>query len=95
MDFKKGRFVKEQIKGTRVPFKFSTQMTSDGKIYMVGGYRLENSEQVPIRECVRINDYLETAQMDQLQMARFEIPLALVHDRFILALGGKKGKGKG
>ena len=28
-------------------------------------------------------------------MARFEIPLALVHDRFILALGGKKGKGKG
>ena len=62
---------------------------------MVGGYRLENSEQVPIRECVRINDYLETAQMDQLQMARFEIPLALVHDRFILALGGKKGKGKG
>ena len=25
MDFKKYRFVKEQLKGTRVPFKFSTQ----------------------------------------------------------------------
>lgn len=41
MDFKKGQFAKEQVVGVRIPFKCSTQMTSDGKIYMVGGYRLQ------------------------------------------------------
>ena len=30
--------------------------------------------------------------MESLQASRFEIPLALVHDRFILAIGGKTSK---
>ena len=42
MDFRQNRFVKEEIpSGFRVPFKASTQLTSDGNIYLIGGYRFE------------------------------------------------------
>ena len=45
MDFRQNRFVKEEISaGFRVPFKASTQLTSDGNIYLIGGYRLEQTE---------------------------------------------------
>ena len=45
MDFRQNRFVKEEIPaGFRVPFKASTQLTSDGNIYLIGGYRLEQTE---------------------------------------------------
>ena len=59
MDFKLGRFVKEQIQGLRIPFKASTQLTSDGNIYVVGGYKLERGEPQALRECVQINENLE------------------------------------
>lgn len=36
-----------------------------------------------------LNEYLKASQMDTMQSSRFDIPLALVHDRFILAMGGK------
>ena len=36
-----------------------------------------------------IDENLRAVDMDSMQSPRFEIPLALVHDRFILAIGGK------
>lgn len=44
---------------------------------------------MPIRDCFQFNNKLEAKLRDTLAQARFDIPLALVHDRFILALGGK------
>ena len=44
MDFRQNRFVKEEVPGFRVPFKASTMLTSDGNIYVIGGYRLEQAE---------------------------------------------------
>ena len=62
---------------------------------MIGGYRLEQGEPQTLRECVMLNENLQATQKDQLQSPRFEIPLALVHDRFILAIGGKTNKTSG
>ena len=57
---KANRFSREEIQGSyRVPHKASTQLTSDGNIYLVGGYRLENGEIQALRECVSLNDSLE------------------------------------
>ena len=56
---------------------------------------MEQGEPAAIRDCFKLNDHLEASTMDKLQSARFEIPLAYVHDRFILALGGKTAKTQG
>ena len=40
MDHKRNQFFKEQVQGVRFPIKFSTLQTSDGCIYMIGGYRM-------------------------------------------------------
>jgi len=64
-------------------------------IYMIGGYRLQDGAPTAIRDCFQFNEYLEAKPIDKLQSGRFEIPLALVHDRFILAMGGKTTKIQG
>ena len=61
----------------------------DGKIFIIGGYRLNQGKIEPLRCCYALNDQLQAVEMDSLQSPRFDIPLALVHDRFILAIGGK------
>ena len=57
---------------------------------MIGGYRVNQAgKPEPIRSCALIDENLRTIEMESMQLPRFEIPLALVHDRFILAIGGK------
>ena len=56
---------------------------------------MEQNEPVALRDCIHLNENLQATHKDSLQSSRFEIPLALVHDRFILAIGGKTNKTMG
>ena len=83
------KFIREKIQGSRIPFKFATQQTPDGKIFMIGGFNVNQGLASPVSSCVMIDESLRALEMDSMQSPRFDIPLALVHDRFILAIGGK------
>lgn len=57
MDFKQNRFVKEQVTGVKIPYKCSSIMTSVGKIYLIGGYAMEQGYSEPqiLRQCVQLD----------------------------------------
>lgn len=55
----------------------------------------DNNKIVALKDCLKIeNDMLTTAK-PKMHSARFDTPLALVYDRYILALGGKTSKQHG
>ena len=66
----------------------------NGDIYVVGGFnRIGKSNGFGagaevLRDCLRINTKLQVYQLERMETARYGAPLALVHDRFLLALGG-------
>ena len=57
----------------------------------MGGYRTDSAggALTPVRDCLQLNEFLETSKKDSMQASRFDIPLGFVHNRFILAMGGK------
>lgn len=57
MDFNAGgKFIREEISGIRIPLKFATKQMPDGKIFIIGGYRLNQGKIEPLRSCYALND---------------------------------------
>ena len=62
----------------------------NGDIYVIGGLNRggKTNEFEVLRDCFRVNKKLSVLPQERMEVARFGSPLALVHDRFILAMGG-------
>jgi len=62
----------------------------NGNIYVIGGLQRseQNNENQVLRDCFKIDVNMEVTQQEKMDTARFGSPLAVVHERFIFALGG-------
>ena len=92
LDFKEQGFKKEALKlgksVNRVPFYFTSTQTSDATIFVVGGCQTL-TDQVGLRQCLCIDANMTIYDRESMSAGRFNAPLALVRDRFILACGGQ------
>lgn len=59
---------------------------------MVGGYRQSTSGPVVLQDCLQVDANMTVYEREPMKMARFNAPLALVRDRFLLALGGQTSR---
>ena len=62
----------------------------NGDIYVVGGFvrNEQNNENQVVRDCFKIDKQMVVTKLEKMLTPRFGSPLALVHERFIMALGG-------
>ena len=93
MDFKKRGFCQEQLKWHKknnqaLPFEFTSQQTSDANIFVIGGFYRNATESTISNGTLQIDANLTAYEREPMKTPRFSAPLALVRDRFILALGG-------
>jgi hypothetical protein len=76
------------------PSLFTTvQLASNDTIYMIGGREVTKDPRSAmfVAYCRSIDANLQVTDRAPLPEARCSIPLALVHDKWILAIGGMKG----
>lgn len=97
LDFKLKGFVKENLKWQRgrgqIPSQISTTQLTDASIFVVGGTRTVASGQSQVlQDMLMIDANMSVYERDQMKTGRFLAPLALIRDRFILALGGFTGR---
>lgn len=97
LDFKLKGFVKENLKWQRgrgqIPAQISTTQLTDASIFVVGGTRTVASGQSQVlQDMLMIDANMSVYERDQMKTGRFLAPLALIRDRFILALGGFTGR---
>lgn len=86
LDFKQQSFVKERINSeTKLPGGFSSCQTEDGCIYMVGGVVKE----LVLRNTFRLDQNLNYDEQNAMKNPRFNTPICLLKDNFILAAGGQ------
>lgn len=92
LDFRLQGFVKEQMRWNRgrgvLPTQMSSIQTTDANIFVVGGTRATSSGQTILHDTLQIDANLTVYDKEPMKTARFHIPLALIRDRFVLALGG-------
>jgi hypothetical protein len=62
--------------------------SSDSSIFVIGGSRQSGT---PIPDTLMIDANMTVYEREPMKTARFCAPLAMVRDRFILALGGFTG----
>lgn len=90
--FSKMGFVQEQLKWKRgrgsIPSQFTTVQTMDSNIYVVGGSRQVATQATILADTLMIDANMTVYEREPMKTARFLAPLALVRDRFVLALGG-------
>lgn len=62
----------------------------NGDIFVVGGFNrsVKSNELEVLSDCLRVNKKFAVISQERMEIARFGSPLALVHDRFLLAMGG-------
>jgi hypothetical protein len=86
LDFKQQSFVKEKIQSeTRMPAGFSSCQTEDGCIYLVGGV----VKDLVLRNTFRLDQSLSYEELSPMKSQRFNTPICLLKDNFILAAGGQ------
>ena len=92
LDFTKQGFVPEQVKWHRsrgqIPAQITSVQTQDSNIYIIGGTRQSQTGRGAITDTLMIDANLTVYEREPMKTARFLAPLALIRDRFILALGG-------
>lgn len=71
-----------------MPSRFTSMQIAEGHIYVIGG--LVN-EQIS-RNCLEIDPNMLVTEREPLKAGRYDIPLGLVRDRYIFALGGLVNK---
>lgn len=85
LDFKQQRFVKEKIESKiSLPQFFSSCQVSQGNIYIVGG--IQNDK--VLKQTFELTDQLVLRQVASMNVGRFQAPIKLLNERFILAAGG-------
>ena len=89
LDFEKKLFDKQTI-SQKIPTQSKSLQAPNGDIFLVGGLSRskQNNELEVLRDCVKLNKKMQVVPQEKMQTARFGSPLALVHKRFLLALGG-------
>ena len=96
LDFKLKGFVKEQLRWSRgrgtIPNQVTTMQISDSNIYVVGGTRSQQGGSTVLTDMLQIDANMTVYEREHMKTGRFQAPLALVRDRFILALGGFTGR---
>ena len=65
---------------------------SDSNIYVVGGTRSQQGGSTVLTDMHQIDANMTVYEREHMKTGRFHAPLALVRDRFILALGGFTGR---
>lgn len=71
-----------------LPREFTSQQTTDANIFVIGGYRTSSNENLVLKDCIQIDCNIQAYEREQMKTARYSAPLALIKDRFVLALGG-------
>ena len=86
-----------------LPLQATSEQTSDASIFVMGGLSTaspfsasttpsnrsdSNISANALRSCLQIDANYTVYDREQMKQARYATPLALVRDRFILALGG-------
>lgn len=67
--------------------------TTDASIYVVGGTRTASSGSTSIlTDMLMVDANMSVYEREPMKTGRFLTPLALIRDRFILALGGFTGR---
>lgn len=67
--------------------------TTDAAIFVVGGTRTVASGQSSVlQDMLMIDANMSVYEREPMKTGRFLAPLALIRDRFILALGGFTGR---
>jgi len=94
LNFDRKKFVKKTL-SQKIPIQAKSLQVPTGEIYVVGGFTRPGkvSDFEVLRDCFRIDRQLTVAPQERMEVARFGSPLALVHSRFLLALGGFTTKG--
>jgi hypothetical protein len=69
------------------------QIASNDTIYMIGGREVTKDPRAAlfVTYCRSIDANLQVTDRAPLPEARCSIPLALLHDKWIMAIGGMKG----
>lgn len=90
--FSKMGFVQEQLKWKRgrgtIPAQFTSVQKMDSSIFVMGGTRMAGAQMTILPDCLMIDANMNVYEREPMKSARFMAPLALIRDRFILALGG-------
>ena len=100
LDFRIKGFSQEQLRWKRtsghnlIPLQTMSAQISDATIYLVGGYHNnKNSGEIQVlHDCQAIDANLTVYERDKMKTARYGSPLALIRDRFILAISGCTGR---
>ena len=73
--------------------QFTTMQTTDANIFVIGGTRNTSSaSSIVLSETLQIDANMTIYEKEPMKTGRFFTPLALIRDRFILALGGFTGR---
>lgn len=97
LDFKRRGFCEEMIKWHKnsnrtLSRDFTSQQTSDANIYVVGGNKPNGADNLVLNDCIQIDANMTAYEREPMKTARYSAPLALIKDRFVLALGGYVSK---
>lgn len=96
LDFRLQGFVKEQMRWNRgrnvLPTQMNSIQTTDANIFVIGGTRAGTSGQTVLQDTLQIDANLTVYDKEPMKTGRYHTPLALIRDRFILALGGFTGR---
>lgn len=97
LDFRLQGFVKETLRWNRgrglLPTQMTSMQTSDANIFVVGGTRSSSSAGLTVLpDTLQIDANMSVYEKEPMKTARFNAPLALVRDRFVMALGGFTGR---
>ena len=68
----------------KIPTRAKSLQLQNGDLYVIGGM----SDNHVLQDCFSIDKNMQVKQRAKMMTPRFGSPLALVHNRFILALGG-------
>ena len=76
-----------------MPSQFTTMQTTDANIFVIGGTRNTSSAgPTVLSETLQVDASMTIYEKEPMKTGRFFAPLALIRDRFILALGGFTGR---
>ena len=72
-----------------IPYYFTSTQTNDANIFIVGGCLSQAVDRTGLKQCLSIDANMTVYDRESMSLGRFNTPLALIRDRFILACGGQ------
>lgn len=91
LSFTKAIFIKHELKRA-LPSRITSVQTPNGSIFVIGGILEDKSSSgaiTALNNCLEIDQNLKLHDKPKMHTARFDTPVTLVHEKFILVFGGK------